>query len=351
MLPARNTIWVLAMLLFTGCEAEAPKEIQKTEIARPSVMGLILPAISLRWIGTSADKTLIETTLKGTRETVFVSPDVIVDGTHIDSAVALPADDGKPAVMIKFTAEGGRRIYDATKVPDGHRIALVIDGAVVLTFAVETPVENHATISGDISEDQAEEIAAQIERLIKEESRAGGQVDTNVHATDTVDLNDAHRVVDQAIATLGGPQGRSFLRRGSMIMEIHGEMPGLSQQFGTDTLTFAAQFDLPDFERREIYGDSQQDHMLIITNSGTMWSGNQNGVGRSMPAPPPQMYRGPFLVGIIQYIIELRETTSRLNLQDDTSGATTLVVDAYFPGDLFGRRIDGGEIFSTLRCH
>lgn len=148
---------------------------------------------------------------------------------------------------------------------------------------------------------------------------------------------DAHQIVEQAIAAFGGTDARLLLRRGYVKMMLAGDLPEVSERFGTDTLTFEAYFDLPDFERRDIYGDPDGEHFLAISNSGRLWTGNQAGKGQQMSAPPRTVYRGPFLVGIMQNIIELRDNTSKLVLIDGDSNSAVDVVEAYIEVQLVSR--------------
>src|SRR5260370_1389814 len=110
---------------------------------------------------------------------------------------------------------------------------------------------------------------------------------------------DATELLDRAIAAFGGPEARRLLRHGYVNMKIDGEFPGLSEQFGAQSVMFDAHFDLPDFERRDIYADANGEHLLIISNSGILWAGDGSGKGTQLPTPPASAYRGPLLVCII----------------------------------------------------
>lgn len=164
-------------------------------------------------------------------------------------------------------------------------------------------------------------------------SRTGGIADLSAAAAP----RDARHIVDQAIAAFGGSDARNLLRRGSVKMIVVGDLPGMSEQFETDTLTFDAHFDLPDFERRDIYGAPDGRHLIFITNSGTLWIGNDDGKGQAGTAPPAELYRGPFLIGIMQSFIEMRDTSTRLVLVDDDSNSGVDVVEAYLKDELASR--------------
>jgi hypothetical protein len=153
-------------------------------------------------------------------------------------------------------------------------------------------------------------------------------------AIDVRRVHEAERVIDRAIAPLGGPNARELLRRGHVKMTAAGPF---AEEFGTETVTFEACFDLPDFERRDVYSDPDGKHLIIITNSGNLWIGDQTGKGSLMPAPPQEVYRGPFLVGMLQNVTELRENSSKLVLEESDAATTADVVQVYVDNQLVSR--------------
>jgi hypothetical protein len=148
--------------------------------------------------------------------------------------------------------------------------------------------------------------------------------------------SNARQVVDDAIEAFGGSAATALIRRGYVKIKIVGEMPGLSEKFGTNEITMESYFDLPDYERRDVYGVPQGEHFLSITNSGRLWVGDQAGRGKVMPAPPKSVYRGPLNLAIIQNIIELQEYSLKLVPIDDQD-CSVVVVDANRDEQLFCR--------------
>jgi hypothetical protein len=156
-------------------------------------------------------------------------------------------------------------------------------------------------------------------------------------AVETDPSPDARRIVDQAILAVGGPEARQVFRCGYVKMRIEGDLPGITERFGQGGLAFEAYFDLPDFERRDIYRDRDGEHLLIITNSGTLWIGNQTGSGNTMRAPAPEVYKGPLLISILNDLIEIRDKASKLELAEADSDPTVDVIDVYFDDAIVSR--------------
>jgi len=119
---------------------------------------------------------------------------------------------------------------------------------------------------------------------------------------------EARQIVDDAIAAFGGSAAQALIRRGYVKIKIVGEVAGISEKFGTNEITLESYFDLPDYERRDFYGDPLGEHFLCITNSGRLWVGDQTGTGNVMPAPPKSVYRGPLTLAIIQNTVDLRNS-------------------------------------------
>ncbi|MCA9071313.1 MAG: hypothetical protein KDA84_20435 [Planctomycetaceae bacterium] len=153
----------------------------------------------------------------------------------------------------------------------------------------------------------------------------------------TTENLDGPAIFDLAISAFGGKEAQRVLRSGSVEMKVLGDFPGLSETFDSDTITFKVQFDLPNFERREAYGDPENKRMIFITNSGTLWIGDQNGMGRTMQAPAPDIYPGPLIIGIMQSLIALKESASKLLLQKDEEDAPYFIVNAYVDDELSSR--------------
>ena len=136
--------------------------------------------------------------------------------------------------------------------------------------------------------------------------------------------DDAEQLVKRAISAMGGPKARKLLRRGYVKMTLEGKIPQLVEQFGDSHLTFEAYFDLPGFERRDVYADPEANHLIIVTNKDSMWIGDEKGTGKRMPSPPASVYRGPLLIGILQNLFEMLGNSARLEFEG-TNSETAIV--------------------------
>jgi hypothetical protein len=167
---------------------------------------------------------------------------------------------------------------------------------------------------------------------------AGISPTKSVAGVEHAPLLGARQIVDRAIAALGGPDIRDVLRRGHVKLTIEGDVPGAAEWFGKGPLTFEAHFDLPRFERRDIYAAPEGEHLLIITNSRTIWFRDPTGKGSKMRAPPPEVYKGPFLIGALNEFIELRDRASKLErVQNDDVTPALDVLDVYIGDEIVSR--------------
>jgi SecD/SecF fusion protein len=95
-----------------------------------------------------------------TGRTVFVEDEAVVTNEDIQRTAVVPG--GAPdtfGVQVEFTAEGARKMLNATGGNPGGLMAILIDGEVVSAPAIRTPVSSVGLISGTYSYAEAERIA------------------------------------------------------------------------------------------------------------------------------------------------------------------------------------------------
>jgi len=92
---------------------------------------------------------------------------VVVDQTALESAVAEVDQYGVPRVLITFNAEGKEAFAGATRERVGERLAILIDGEVVVAPVIRTSiVDGKVVITGNYSEEETEALAAQLQAAI-----------------------------------------------------------------------------------------------------------------------------------------------------------------------------------------
>jgi hypothetical protein len=141
--------------------------------------------------------------------------------------------------------------------------------------------------------------------------------------------SDAARIVDQAIAALGGTDARTLFSHGRIKLKIAGANPDFFQPLGTDWAIVELYFDSPDFERREIYAEPGGDHLLYITNFDMVWFRDREGNDQLVTRPKlPAGVGGVLYIGMFQSIVAIRESGWKLTLVDGDFSPGLNVVDA-----------------------
>jgi preprotein translocase subunit SecD len=148
------TLGVVLLVTLLGC---GRRGVSTAQVDR-------FPAgIHFRWAQTSPDEGLIENTVLGTAEKLYLHEEELLSEIYIESASAFPAVEG-PAILLKFTGRGREKIAQLTAKADGRRLAIVVDGVVITAPKIIEPIREHATIFGYFSITEAERIANKIPR-------------------------------------------------------------------------------------------------------------------------------------------------------------------------------------------
>jgi hypothetical protein len=95
---------------------------------------------------------------------VYLHPEMVVGNDDI--AQVWVVDDGSPrfSVGVQFFPGGAERMRQATAGHVGRRVAILIDGTVVMAPVVRSPIGDAAVISGQFSREEATRIARGMER-------------------------------------------------------------------------------------------------------------------------------------------------------------------------------------------
>lgn len=94
---------------------------------------------------------------------VYLHPELIVGNEDIAQTWVVDATPGF-AVGVKLLAGGAGRMHHATASHVGRPVAILLDGIVVMAPTVRSPIDDMAVITGDFTRDEAERIAAGLER-------------------------------------------------------------------------------------------------------------------------------------------------------------------------------------------
>jgi SecD-like export protein len=103
---------------------------------------------------------LREARIAGAGGVVYLHPEIIVTNDDIsDSQVIDGATPSRFGVAVTFNAAGAEKMRQATARHVGELIAMLIDGEVISTPRLRSPIGTSAIISGDYTKAEAERIA------------------------------------------------------------------------------------------------------------------------------------------------------------------------------------------------
>lgn len=91
---------------------------------------------------------------------VYLHPEIVVTNADIERSGVIPGDTALHFwIDVRLTAAGAQKMRQATMSHFGRPVAILIDGEVVATPTVKSPIGAAAVISGDFSRADAQRIA------------------------------------------------------------------------------------------------------------------------------------------------------------------------------------------------
>lgn len=95
-------------------------------------------------------------------ERFYLHPDILLSTADIESA-SVTEQMGLPVVEIAFDEAGRRKLASVTEANRGKRLAILIDGRLVMAPHIMEKIEGGKAVISGITEEEAERIAAGIE--------------------------------------------------------------------------------------------------------------------------------------------------------------------------------------------
>ncbi len=95
-------------------------------------------------------------------ERFYLDPQVLLNTSDIESA-SVSERMGLPAVEITFTEAGGKKLAEATHMNRGKRLAILIDGRLVMAPHIMEKIEDGKAVISGITDEEAKHITAGIE--------------------------------------------------------------------------------------------------------------------------------------------------------------------------------------------
>jgi preprotein translocase subunit SecD len=101
---------------------------------------------------------LIEATVEGSKQKVYLHQTAAA--TEQDIAEARVAEDSQqhPAVEIRFTEEGGKKIAKLTEQQKDKPIAILVNGKVISAPIVRSTISKRAMITGNFTKEEVEKL-------------------------------------------------------------------------------------------------------------------------------------------------------------------------------------------------
>jgi preprotein translocase subunit SecD len=101
-------------------------------------------------------------TLPDSGERIYLHRPAVLTNADIASAESVRDASGSFGVVVRFTRDGAGKLLQATRRNIGRRLAILLDGQVVIAPSVRSPISTSAVISGGYTKAEADGIAAGI---------------------------------------------------------------------------------------------------------------------------------------------------------------------------------------------
>jgi preprotein translocase subunit SecD len=99
-------------------------------------------------------------------ESYCLSGKVLLDETDIDRAEATVAGAGDPALRLRFTKDGAKRLLEATRRRVGERLGMVVNSRLLAAPLIRGPLSQEVVLAGLRSTEDAEALARALNRKI-----------------------------------------------------------------------------------------------------------------------------------------------------------------------------------------
>jgi preprotein translocase subunit SecD len=145
-----------ALLLFTCFTSEVQASAEK-QAEKPRV------ELEFRRAETKPSEGLTELTVPDTNDKIYVHK--LADATNRDIAEARVVDDdgrGKPAIEIKFTKEGAKKMAKLSEQQQDKPLAILLDGKLISAPVVRAQFSERALITGAFTKEQVKDLVNNI---------------------------------------------------------------------------------------------------------------------------------------------------------------------------------------------
>ena len=91
----------------------------------------------------------------------WVAPEVLLDGTAVAAATAMPGEGDSWLVEVLMTPQGRERLAEVTGAHEGEHLGILIDGRLLSAPLIRAPItQGRAVLTGHFDAEEARRIAA-----------------------------------------------------------------------------------------------------------------------------------------------------------------------------------------------
>lgn len=103
---------------------------------------------------------LIEASVQGSNDKVYLQPGAIVTSADVTSARVIDAGGGHYSVSLTFGTPGSTRLAESTRIHIGRPVAILLNGKVIAAPVLRGAIRDSAVITGNYTREEADRIAA-----------------------------------------------------------------------------------------------------------------------------------------------------------------------------------------------
>ena len=101
---------------------------------------------------------LTEATIEGTSDVVYLHSEVILSNSDISRAGAMKDENGSPAISILIAPQAQFRLQNATRKNRDKRLAILVNGQVIMAPIIRWDISESAMISGRLTQEEVDRI-------------------------------------------------------------------------------------------------------------------------------------------------------------------------------------------------
>lgn len=129
--------------------------------------------VELHWAEMALSKGLTEARVPKTGERLYLHKEALITNEDIIEAQAVedPYIKGGYKVNLVFTKKAAERMMKASKLHNGQRLAILVDGLVISAPIIHGSIYDKVSITGEMDKDEAQSIAKSLNQTSRKTTR------------------------------------------------------------------------------------------------------------------------------------------------------------------------------------